>query len=243
MENRNPVFSNITYETDESVAQATYLGVSMKTCILLLIAFLVGGLTYRFMPQIANMEGFLILLVISSIVGFISVMVGRTSDKASKFCGAIYAACEGMFLGVLTLILNSVYEGVGYIAILGTAIIFLVMLGLYSIKAIRVTSKFAKFCFAFTIGAILITLLYSILGLFVPAIYANLPIFLGISALLLIYGAITLILNFEEAVQTVNSGSSKDSEWRVALGLTVSIIYIYIQLIRILAVLFANNRK
>ena len=58
---------------------------------------------------------------------------------------------------------------------------------------------------------------------------------------LLVYGVITLSLNFQEAQMVVQLGASKNSEWSVALGLMISIVYIYVEILRLLVLLLANK--
>ena len=233
---QSPLFSNI--QTGEAyydeVDCASYKGITIKTFILLAITTFVGAMVAYYLPDILknNMEAFYITLVISSIVGFISVIIGRVSEKNAKYASAVYAICEGLFLGTLTTIINTYVPNAAVIAVFSTLIIFAVMLTLFSTGILRVGSKFRRFCFAFTLGAIAIVLFMSIAYLFID-FTAYLGLLVGIEALLLIYGAITLGINFAEAQAVVECGASKDAEWSVSLGLIVSILYIYIQLLRI----------
>ena len=70
----------------------------------------------------------------------------------------------------------------------------------------------------------------------------NLCVLIAIEAFLLFYGVIALILNFMEASAMVEAGCSKNSEWCVALGMTVSLIYIYLEILRLI-VLISGSRK
>ena len=100
---QSPLFSNI--ETGEAVYddvdRATYKGITVKTCILLGISVIIAALVAFALPEILTNNGttFMVTLVISSIVGFIAVIVGRTSERAAKYASVIYAVCEGLFLG------------------------------------------------------------------------------------------------------------------------------------------------
>lgn len=242
---RSPLFSNI--ETGEAyyddVDRATYKGICAKTFILLAIAVIVAGITAFYLPTIitsGNFETFYIMLGIASIVGFISVVIGRFSEKAAKYASFIYSICEGLFLGCLSAICEAYFPGVSTIAIFSTLVIFAVMLTLFATGILRVTDKFRKFCFAFCLGAFALLLVTSIASIWIN-FGDNLGILIFIELFLLIYGVITLSLNFAEAQWVVQSGASKGAEWSVSLGLMVSLVYIYVEVLR-LVVLFAANR-
>lgn len=236
----SPLFNNI--ETGYVAAdQATYKGVAAKTGFYLLIVILIGALTAYMLPGITNMNGFYILLMVSSIVGFISVIIGRTKPSAAKICGVIYSLCEGLFVGTFTCIAESMFPGIGYLAVGSTLIIFLVMLGLYSFRIIKVTNKMRSFVMAFGIGLILVLIFTSIVGVFVPQIFQNFALFIGIEVVLLAYGAFVLLMNFSEVNAIVSSGCEKSYEWSVSLGLIVSIIYIYIEVLRLLMMILSRQ--
>ncbi|MDE6655943.1 MAG: Bax inhibitor-1/YccA family protein [Anaeroplasmataceae bacterium] len=241
---QSPLFSNI--QTGEAVYddvdRATYKGITIKTVILLLISVLIAAVIAFALPTILtnNPMTFYVTLVISSIVGFISVIVGRTSERKAKYASVIYAICEGLFLGSLSAIVEAYVPGVVATAVFSTIVLFAVMLTLFATGVIRVGSKFRSICFGLTLGAIAIVLMVSLFSLFIDyQTYFN--IMIGVEVFLVFYGVITLSLNFAEANAVVSMGASKDAEWSVALGLLVSIIYIYIEILRLLALIAARS--
>ena len=243
---QSPLFSNI--QTGEAyyddVERASYKGICIKTFFLLALAVLVAGFTAFYLPTIiekGNFVTFYVALGISSIVGFISVMIGRLSERAAKYASVIYSACEGLFLGSLTCICEAYFPGVSSIAVFSTLVIFAVMLTLFATGILRVTDRFRKFCFAFTLGAIALTLISSIVIAFGGVSSDMIGVLIILELFLLVYGVITLGLNFAEAQNVVQSGASKNAEWSVALGLMVSIVYIYVEILR-LAVLILGRR-
>ena len=240
----SPLFTKIkTGEANyDNVNCATYRGVTIKTIFLLAIAVLVASMVVIYLPDILanNFIGFYALLGVSSIVGFISVIVGRYNERLSKYFSVVYAACEGLFLGTLTAMLESYYPGIALIAVFSTFIIFGIMLFLFGTGVIKVGSRFRAVCFALVLGAISITLFSFIIGMFID-FTAYIGILIAIEAFLLIYGAITLALNFAEAQYVVSCGASKNAEWSVALGLTVSLIYIYVEALRLIALIVSRK--
>ncbi len=242
---QSPLFSHI--ETGEAhyddVEHASYKGISFKTFFLLAIAIIVAVMTAYFLPAIfasGNYYAFSGVLIAASIIGFISVLIGRYSERAAKYASFIYSVCEGLFLGSLTALCEIVYPGVSIIAIFSTLVIFAIMLTLFATGILRVTDKFRKFCFAFGLGAIALILVTSLASIWIN-FGEYLPILIGIEVFLLIYGVITLGLNFAEAQYVVQAGASKNAEWSVALGLMVSLIYIYVEILRLLIIILGNR--
>ena len=125
-------------------------------------------------------------------------------------------------------------------AVFTTVILFTIMLVLFGTGVMRVGSKFRTICFGLTLGALGIILLMSLLSFFIADYGVYLNIMIGVEIFLLFYGVITLSLNFSEAQSVVERRASKGAEWSVALGLMVSIIYIYLEALRLI-MLFASK--
>lgn len=243
---QSPLFSNI--QTGEAVYddvdRATYKGITVKTCILLLITVIIASVIAFALPTIItnNAITFYVTLGISSIVGFIAVIVGRTSERMAKYASVVYAICEGLFLGSLSRIVESYASNIVATAVFSTIVLFVVMLTLFATGVIRVGSKLRSICFGLTLGALAVILLVSLFSLFIP--YGDyLGIMIGVEAFLVLYGVITLSMNFAEANAVVAMGARKDAEWSVALGLLVSIIYIYVEVVRLLFYIAAKSDR
>lgn len=248
---QSPLFSNIeTGNVYSSSDSATYGGISLKTFILIGVAILFGCATAYYLPTIVenNMGGLITALVISSVIGFISVLVGRMSTRFAPYCAFLYAACEGLFLGTITALLETVFPGVGIIAGAGTATVFVTMFTLYATGILRVGTRMRRFLWGLIVGAIALTLVTSLLSLtgVFTSLYSNYPwLIIVLEGFFLLYGVFTLLLNFQEATNVVEAGCDKKAEWSVALGFTVSIIYIYIEILRMayyLYIMFGDRK-
>ena len=190
---------------------------------------------------IVNNPGvYITTLVVAAIVGFIAVIVGRTSDRKAKYASVIYSICEGLSLGSISAIAEMYVPGAVTTAVFTTVILFTIMLVLFGTGVMRIGSKFRTICFGLTLGALGIILLMSLLSFFIADYGVYLNIMIGVEIFLLFYGVITLSLNFSEAQSVVERGASKGAEWSVALGLMVSIIYIYLEALRLI-MLFASK--
>lgn len=245
---QSPLFSNIsTGDVYASSDTATYGGITAKTIILLAITIVIGCITAFYLPEIlANQpSGLLTALIASSIIGFISVLVGRTSVKAAPYCSVIYAVCEGLFLGTITTIFDGDAQGIAVIAVVSTVTLFATMLILYATGIIKVGNKMRRFLWGLIIGALALTLVTSLLYLTPVMSSIPVPLVLGLELFFLFYGVFTLLLNFKEATNVVEAGCEKQAEWSVALGLEVSVVYIYVQILRFayyLYIMFGRNK-
>ncbi len=242
----SPLFSNI--ETGEAYyddAKATYKGITIKTFILLLVTIIISGAVFFYLPQImisGNLGSFLVVLFISSIVGFISVIVGRMSDKAAKIASFIYAICEGMVIGAISLIAELYVKGVVAIALGATLILFTIMLTLFATGVIRVGTKFRSFMYAFMITLIPVLIMTFVASIFITDVKTYLAILIFVEILYLAYGVFSLLLNFKEAQIVVDRGCSKASEWSVSLGLMVSLMYIFLEILRLILYITSMRR-
>ncbi len=242
----NPMFSSMMKNEDQNYAStntASYKGITLKTIIFLALTILFGAITVYYLYDIQNIGGFIVLLFASTIIGFIAVMLGRINARASMICGFIYAVCEGLFLGTLSSLIDLFIPGVALMAVAVTLVIFFVMLILFATKTIRVGTKFRKFTLGFTISLLVLTFFTSFLYMFNEYVNTNIWLFIIIEVVFLVYGVFTLMLNFNEAQAVVERGCDKSYEWQVSLGLMVSILYIYIEALRLIVLLVGNSKK
>lgn len=238
MRSSNPVFRSIERsEVFVSSDQATYSGIVMKTAILLLTAVITGFLAVNYAG-----EGLYTLLIVSMITAFISVIVAVRSVRLAKYFAFTYAISEGVLLGVITLVFEIFYPGVATAAVIGTGSIFTVMLFLYSSRTIRVTSRFKKVMYGALLGILLFFVVSLVMNLIAPStIILSDSIILLISGLFIVFGALMLAMDFDRAEAVVSGGFDKNYEWMVSVGLMVTIIWIYIELLRFLAILSSRR--
>lgn len=236
----NPVFRSVEKGNTQSYTNAaTFAGISIKTGVLLLVAVL-SAFGANLLIKTDQIAPLVTILGVSGIVGFIAVLIGIMVPRLSGPFAILYAAAEGFMLGTITILLNQVLPGIGLTAVTATAVIFGVMLLLYSSRTLRATNRFKKTMYSMILGI----LIFSLLSVFIAplrAIYDN-P-FLGVvlSIFFIGYGAFMLILDFDRAEYIVSSGADKKYEWSVSLGLMVTIVWIYIEVLRLLVILFANK--
>ena len=243
----SPLFSNIeTGEAYYDAEKATYKGVCLKTFILLGITIIMAAAVYFYLPAIiinGRLASFSAVLIVALIVGFISVLVGRMNERASKVASIIYSISEGLVIGAISAISELYIKGVVAIALAGTLIVFATMLILFATGVIRVGTRFRSFMFAFVFAIIPILIITIVASFVVQDVKTYLGIMIAVEIFYLAYGIFCLLLNFKEAQMVVDSGCSKNAEWSVSLGLMVSLVYIYLELLRLITYITAINRE
>ncbi|MFA6693129.1 MAG: Bax inhibitor-1/YccA family protein [Acholeplasmataceae bacterium] len=240
----NPVFRTISRsETYTSSDVATYGGMITKTLFLLLIAVGAGFLSIMYIP----VETLYTMLFGAMIVGFISVIIASRSVRLAMPFSILYSLAEGVLLGIITAIFESIIPGIAFTAIMGTLVIFFVMLFLYASRTIRVTNRFRRIMFSVMLGLLVFFIIFGILSLFGGTMMTNImlnpQIALGVGAIMIIIGALMLTLDFERAESIVESGADKRYEWIVSLGLMVTIVWIYIEILRFVAILTMSRDR
>ncbi len=243
MKANNPMFSTLADQSvDSSASKASLKGVIVKTGLLLIITMIVS--IYLMATELSTLSYG--MLIASTIIGFISVMIGRTNPNVASICGVIYAVCEGIFLGYLSAIVNSYAPGAVPIAVVSTFTVFVVMLVLYSMKIVQASPVMYKVLSTVGISILLFSFMTVILSLFgnnfLSSLFFENSMFAAIlCAGFIVYGSFMLVINFEEARAYTEQGFDKKYEWCAALGLIITIIYIYIQILRFVALIMAKR--
>src|SRR6202000_2019041 len=132
--------------------------VVIKTGITLAVAVLTGVLTVAFHAQVLALPALLVGLVISMIIIF--------KRKPSAPLVLTYAAAEGILLGAITGLFESIYPGIAFQAILGTFGVFAAMLIVYKTGAVRVTPRLTKWVIGATVGVVIVMLANLVISLF-----------------------------------------------------------------------------
>lgn len=245
----NPLFRSVNVcEDSVSTNTATYSGVTLKTLLFLGLAGIVAIIAGIGLYKVQNVRLLLILLFASIIVGFIAVILGRSNPKRAAVCGSIYSVCEGMLLGTITAVVNIFVPGAAILAIGATALTFLSCLAIFAAGFMRNVKKLSKFLLVLFMSIILVSIFTIIcdllnIGGVATFIEISLPLAIGIEALFVLYGAIMLFLNFNEATSYVQNGASKEFEWVAAFGLLLSILYIYLEILRLVLIIASSSKR
>ena len=249
MATANPAMNEAIYRRAGPAAMPTEAmtiqGSVLKTAILVVILLATAAFTWAQAVAGATTISYG-LLIAGSIGGFIVALVTIFNPKASPFTAPLYAALEGLVLGAISAVFETIYPGI-VIQALGLSIgVLVVMLFLYGTGIIRATEKFKIGVIAAT-GAIclvyLVSFVVSLFGSNIPYIHDSGPVGIGFSLVVVVIAALNLILDFDFIEQGVNQQAPKYMEWYGGFSLLVTLIWMYLEILRLLAKLRGNNRN
>lgn len=210
-----------------------------RTAISLLVVVATAAATWMVMPNdylsLAWMIGAFGSIGLSFAVSFM-----RTVSPALVLA---FAALEGLFLGAVSETYEQIFNGVVPGAVMGTTAAFVATLAAYKFFDIQVTDRFRKGVTIAMFGFFIVVMLDFALGLFGNAIGFNGFGMLGLimSVVGLGIGVLMLILDFDMVERGVAAGLPEQESWRAAFGLTVTLVWIYIQMLRLLAIMQSDN--
>ncbi|WP_326697900.1 Bax inhibitor-1/YccA family protein [Streptomyces sp. NBC_01754] len=181
----------------------------------------------------------------AALVAFVLAMVQSFKRKASPGVILAYAAFEGVFLGVISSAVST-YIGPGTVmqAVMGTMCVFAGVLIAYKMRWIRVTRRFYGFVMAAAMGFMLlmmVNLLFSVFGGGEGLGFRSggLGILFGVIGIIL--GACFLALDFKQVEDGVNFGAPREEAWLAAFGLTMTLVWIYLEMLRLLSILNGDD--
>ncbi len=172
-------------------------------------------------------------MLIGLVLGFVIAL----SQITNPVLLATYAVVEGVFLGMVSKAYEFAYAGIVLQAVLATAGVFFAMALLYKSKAIRATPRFNKIVIGCLAGAaviIMVNLFIALLGFNAP-IWNNGPIGLIFSIAMIVLGALSFVTDFDLIERSVAAGAPKNVAWTCAFGLLVGLIFVYIYVLRLIA--------
>lgn len=220
--------------TAAQMGRMTLDDVVMRTGMCLLTLVVTGALAWALVdPQ----RGYGIAIgaaVLAMVVGLIASF--RRSTNPVLILG--YAALEGVFLGTLSHALEMRYSGIVLQAVLGTACVFAGMLLAYRARVIRVTPRFVRAVVAAGVGFVLLLLVNMLLSAFHVGADLNsggLGLIIGVAGVVI--GALFLTLDFAQIEAGIAGGAPQRESWIAAFGLTLSLVWIYLELLRVIAIL------
>lgn len=241
----NPImakgFSKGEYINSEPMTINGTLNKLFVMFVLLLVSFGVVWNQY----SLGFMDKVNILTTVGAIGGLALALIICFTRKAMGILVPIYAFCEGMALGGISASFNAVLPGIVSQAVAGTFFTLFALLALYKAGIIRVTAPFRSTIFVATVGITLTYLVSMILSLFgvhalSAALMSSSSFGIAFSAIVCIVAALNLTLDFDFIEKGAQMGYGKDMEWYGAFGLMVTLVWLYLEILRLLAKL--NSR-
>ena len=236
----NPILNNMQNNNNAFALEGepmTVNGSINKTFILLACTFFAACYTWGL-----AMSGFSdkaqMLTNGGAMIGFILAMVICFTRKALPVLTPMYAVAEGFFIGGVSAVYAAQYAGIVTQAVLATFAVLAIMLLLFQTGAIKCTDKFRSVILTATLSVGLVYLIQIIASLFgrgIPQIFTSSPIGIAFSVVVVLIAAFNLIIDFDFIEKGAENMLPKTYEWYGAFGLMVSLIWLYIEVLRLIA--------
>ncbi|OBB37403.1 Bax inhibitor-1/YccA family protein [Mycobacterium sp. 852002-51961_SCH5331710] len=243
----DPYVSQYPEQRQAGVARPlTIDDVVTKTGVTLAVLSAVAVVSYFLVAQ--NIGLAMPFTLVGALGGLVLVLIatfGRKQDNPGIVLS--YAALEGLFLGAFSFVVaNLMVSGVsaGALisqAVLGTIGVFAGMLVVYKTGAIRVTPKFTRFIVASLFGVVVLMLGNLVLAMFGVGggeglgLRSGGPLAIVFSLICIGLAAFSFLIDFDAADQMIRAGAPEKAAWGIALGLTVTLVWLYIEILRLLA--------
>ena len=235
--------------TTSAGGRMTIESVVHKTAITLGIVVVAAAITWMLTGQVidgatvntstlSQLSG---LAVGGAIVGFILAMVNSFKKVISPALVIAYAVVEGVFVGALSKLIEAQFGGgLAFQAMIGTMAAFAATLFVYRTFNIRVTDKFRRGFTMVLMGVVLVMVANFVVGMFNGngfGLRGFDTLGLIVSIGMVVLGVIALVLDFDFVERGIEAGLPERESWRAAFGLTVTLVWLYIEILRILAIL------
>jgi uncharacterized YccA/Bax inhibitor family protein len=227
----------------------TINGTVMKTGLLLVILLMsLGWMFERFWNNGSPVqEQVMPWMIGGAIGGLVLALITMFAKRLAMFTSIAYAVAQGLFIGGLTMFMEAQYPGLPLLAACFTTATLLGMLLLYRTGVIKASSGFIKGVMGATAGLMLGVALLWVLSMFgigtgvVAALYGSGPIGIGFSVLCIGLAAFNLVVDFAVIENGARERAPKYMEWLGAFGLMVTLVWLYIEILRLLAKLRASD--
>ena len=240
----NPVYSRYRdrYVVESNDYAATYGGVIRKTILLLLLTGLVA---YYTATTITLTTGSLIgMLIFAPLFAYIMVILAHTHINLSFIYSILYAIAEGAVIGLISMLAAMYTDGpIILYAIGGTFSTVFVMLIVYLSGLVKIGSRFRGFLYT-AFGTLMLLFLVYIIGSLFGGFtgVGGLTFYMTIIVFSIFVSVLYLLHDFEMVKEMVSNGVDKRYEWSLSLGLIVVIVWLYIDILRILMIVMNRVR-
>lgn len=170
--------------------------------------------------------------------GVIIAFVMMFKPHTARICAPLYALAQGLVVGGISKLYESQYDGIIVQAVLATGAIVFVMYALYSTRILKVTERFRKVVIGATLGIMVfygLNLLLSFFGASMPFIWDTGAMGIGFSLFVIAIAASNLALDFDFIEKGSQAGLPKYMNWAAAFGLLATVVWIYLEMLRLLA--------
>ena len=246
MKSSNPVLGNNTFtKLDYASSDAgvmTIQGTVNKS--LLLVALVVLGASFTWKQMVDANPALMAFVIGGAIGGFIVALITVFKKTWAPYTAPLYAILQGLFLGGISAMFNVKFPGIVLQAVALTFGTLFALLFAYKSGLIKVTENFRFGVVAATGGIAIAYLLSFVLGMFgveIGFMHSNGPIGIIISLVIVVVAALNLVLDFDFIETGANQGAPKYMEWYASFGLMVTLVWLYLEMLRLLSKISSRN--
>ena len=242
----NPVLNDNFY-SQERVLDAQPMTISgTVNKILVLLACVFAGAIYNWSLLLSgHVDQASAIGIVGAIVAFItSLVIIFTREKTARYLSPVYAIAEGVFLGSISAYFDAAWRGIAIQAIAGTFIVLLVMLSLYRSNLIKFSERFYAVLMTSLLSVMAIYIIQFVASLFgrgIPGIFESGLVGIVFSLIVVGIAAMSLIQDFWFIEEGAKNLLPKDMEWYAAFGLMLTLVWLYVEILRLLAKLNSRN--
>lgn len=250
MNSNNPFFKTKSFKENNEVARdsvvidynetMTVSGTMNKSFLMLILLIASAAVTWT---MTNNGQNPMVFTIGGAIVGLILVLLASFKPHLSGYLAPGYAIFEGLFIGGISAIFEVMYPGIVIQAVSCTFVTFVVCFALYKFEVVKVTERFKSVVLAATLAIAtyyLVSWLLTLFTSFQPVHYGNSMMSIGISVFVIVIAALNLFLDFDQIEKGVQQRMPKYMEWYGAMGLMITLVWLYIEFLRLLSKL---NKK
>lgn len=248
MNSQNPFFKNKSFSPTTAVSRdvdtnivldsneiMTVSGTMNKSFLMLILLVASAAVTWSL-----TFSGYnpVVLTIGGAIAGLILVLIASFKPQYSTFLAPGYAIFEGLFIGGISAIFEAMYPGIVIQAVGATFVTFVVCFGLYKYEVVKVTEQFKSIVIAATLAIAtyyIISFVLSMFTSFQPVHHGNSWMSIGISVFVIVIAAMNLFLDFDQIEKGAQQKLPKYMEWFGAMGLMITLVWLYIEFLRLLS--------
>ena len=240
MRTANPALKEKTFtgiRAGAGEAAMTLQGTATKSLVLVLLTVFSASFTWNAVAS-GNVGILLPATLVGGIGGLIVGLITTFKPHVSPYTGPIYAVLEGLLLGGISAMYNARFNGLPAQAVALTFGVFIALLIVYRTGLIKATENFRLGVVAATGGIMVMYLISFVLGFFgvrMNFLHDSSPLSIGISLVIVVVAALNLVLDFDFIEKGVEYRAPKYMEWYAAFGLLVTLVWLYLEMLRLLS--------
>ena len=236
----NPMLNENAFDYGISNSDTDSMTVSgaINKALILSLVLILSAMTSVYFIIARNPSLFMPATIGSSIGALILAIIMNFKKEMARGLSIFYAILEGVAIGCISFIFNSIYDGIVVQAVFFTFLDLFIMLLLYKFRIIKVNNKFRSVVVGATLCIGVVYLINMILGFFgksMPFLYDSSPISIVISVFIVAVASFNLLLDFDFMEECENRNMPKYFEWYTAFGLLVTLVWLYLEILKLLS--------